>query len=121
MTRATGVRHDIRPSGLARTAPFAPRSRKRAGHTSGAKVNEVERRQLKLDSVWQAMQGETAYLEQRRQIELARRERAEEALQLLDDLRRTGDNETFRNALQQWAFRPGYDSFRGFGMMTLHQ
>jgi 5-methylcytosine-specific restriction protein B len=91
------------------------------GLTSGAKVDEVERRRLKLDSVWQAIQAETAYLEHRRQIELARRERAVEALQLLDDLRASRDPDAFRNALQVWSQREGYESFNFAGMMTIHQ
>src|SRR5205823_6306746 len=40
---------------------------------------------------------------------------------LLDDLRATGDPEAFRTSVQAWSQRPGYDSFKGFGMMFLHQ
>ena len=84
-------------------------------------VNEVERRRAKWDSVWAAWQADPTYHSRMNEIEPERAERAAEAMQLLNELRADRDPETFRNALQMWAQRPGYDSFKGFGMMFVHQ
>ncbi len=84
-------------------------------------MEEVERRQLKLESVRRAWLSDEAYRIQQQRSFAPRVERANEAMQILDDLRSTLDADAFRTAIQGWAHRPGYESFEGFGAMFLHQ
>lgn len=51
----------------------------------------------------------------------ARAERAREAVEYLDTLRAGGDVEEFKEAMEAWSRREGYDAFRGFSQMFLNQ
>jgi 5-methylcytosine-specific restriction protein B len=84
-------------------------------------MDEQERWRLKLDSVWKAWLADPTYHAHRTQVAQARAERGAEGLRLLEDLRETRDTEAFRTAMQAWSQLSGYSSFKGFGMMFLHQ
>lgn len=83
-------------------------------------MNERERRQAKLATVRGAAERDPAQVARWESTDADRRERATEALQLVDQLRASRDVEAFQSELAAWARRPGYDAL-GHGMLFVHQ
>lgn len=80
---------------------------------------EPQRRRVKFEQIRQAM-GEAA-MEEWRQRKAPRVQRAAEALELLGQLQADQDAQSFKRGMSEWAQRPGYQAFGGFGQMFINQ
>lgn len=72
--------------------------------------------------VLEAVNADSTFVEHRDEVYAQRDERIPEALELLRKLRQELDLEGFRQAMEEWSRKPGFDSFGGFnGQMFLNQ
>src|SRR5258708_3996873 len=85
-------------------------------------MDERERRRAKIDQIARAAEADSYDREQWRKTQADRRLRGKEALDLLAELDRTRDADTFKSAMESWGRRPGVESFSGInGQMFLNQ
>ena len=84
-------------------------------------MDEAERRRLKLDTAWAAYLADAAFYEHRTKLAELRKVRAAEAVALLEELRAHRDPVAFVSSLETWIKNPGYEAFKGTGLMFLHQ